>query len=189
MKKALEKAGADQAKITQDITDIQQADKVVLPGVGAIQPAMEKLQSLNMIPAITEAVQSGKPFLGICLGFQLLFETSDEGGDVKGLGILKGEVKKFSTQCKVPHMGWNQMNIKNPDCPLMKGIPDQSNVYFCHSYYTAPQDPALALTTTDYGIEFVSAIYKDNIFGVQFHPEKSQELGIKILKNFLEETQ
>ncbi|MCK5579771.1 MAG: imidazole glycerol phosphate synthase subunit HisH [Candidatus Omnitrophica bacterium] len=185
VQKALESEGAVDAKITQDVTDIQQAEKIVLPGVGAIQPAMEKLESLNIIPAIKETINSGKPFLGICLGFQLLFEKSNEGGNVEGLGILQGEVKKFSPQLKVPHMGWNQLNIKNPDCPLMNGIANQVDVYFCHSYYVVPNKTEISLTTTDYGIEFTSAIYKDNIYGMQFHPEKSQAVGLKILENFV----
>lgn len=182
VQKAFEKVGAE-ALITQTPEDIQKADKVVLPGVGAIQPAIEKLKPLGAVTAIQQAIDNGKPFLGICLGFQLLFESSNEGGNVKGLGILAGTVERF-TSLKVPHMGWNQLNIKQASCPLWTGINENANVYFCHSFYVKPKDPKLVSTTTDYGIEFASSIAKDNVFGVQFHPEKSQVVGLKILENF-----
>ena len=181
VQKAFEKVGA-KARITQNVQDIKMADKVVLPGVGAMQPAMSKLKELGLIEGIQNAINQKKPFLGICLGFQLLFEKSDEGGEVKGLGVWPGQVKRFAS-LKVPHMGWNQLQIKK-DCPLFKGISDQSNVYFCHSYYVNPKNKNVAATTTDYGISFVSAGCQDHIFGVQFHPEKSQTVGLKILENF-----
>ncbi|OGX06253.1 MAG: imidazole glycerol phosphate synthase, glutamine amidotransferase subunit [Omnitrophica WOR_2 bacterium GWA2_47_8] len=184
VQKALEKVGA-QTVITQNSADLKKADKVVLPGVGAIKPAMQKLKELKFIDAIKETINSGKPFLGICLGLQLLFEKSSEGGDVKGLGILKGSVERFQN-LKVPHMGWNQLNIKNKNCSLLKGVETLSNVYFCHSYYVKPTDPTVTATSTDYGNDFVSSIATKNIFGVQFHPEKSQAVGLKILKNFVE---
>ncbi len=186
VQKALEKAGAATC-ITQDPREIQQAEKVVLPGVGAIKPAMEELNRLNLISVIKETVVSGKPFLGICVGLQLLFETSFEGGKVKGLGILPGTVERFTLPpaLKVPHMGWNQIRQKNGNCPLMKGIEDKSNVYFCHSYYVKPAQSDFTATTTEYGVDFTSSVYKDNIFGVQFHPEKSQAVGLKILGNFV----
>ena len=184
VQKAFEKVGAT-AVITEDFKTIQQAKKVVLPGVGAMQPAMEKLTSLKLIEVLKESIQKGKPFLGICLGLQLLFEKSMEGGEVKGLEILSGSVERFN-QLKVPHMGWNQLRIKKKDCPIFKDIIDQSNVYFCHSYYVKPKDHTISASVTDYGIEFTSAINQDRLFGVQFHPEKSQEVGLKILKNFAE---
>jgi len=184
VQKALEKVGG-KTVITQNAKDLDKAEKIVLPGVGAIQPAMEKLQSLNLISAIKDSIQKGKPFLGICLGLQLLFEKSDEGGNVRALGILPGEVVRF-TSLKVPHMGWNQLKIKEPQCPLFKDIENNSDVYFCHSYYVKPAQSEIALTITDYGIEFVSSICKDNIYGVQFHPEKSQSTGLKLLKNFVD---
>lgn len=184
VQKAMERAGA-QAKITQKAEDIAKAAKIILPGVGAIRPAMEKLDALGLISAIKQAIGAGKPFLGICLGLQLLFEKSNEGGDVSGLGILKGKVERFSSaNQKVPHMGWNQLKIKKPVNRLFKDIAPLSYAYFCHSYFVNPQDASLAAATTDYGVEFVSAIAVDNIYGVQFHPEKSQAVGLKILGNF-----
>jgi len=183
VQKALEKKGAS-AVITQDRHTIEKADKVVLPGVGAMLPAMEKLQQLNLIPAIMNTVSSGKPFLGICLGLQLLFEKSHEGGAVRGLGVIPGEVKRFSS-LKIPQMGWNRIKIKNTQCPLWRDIDDLSHVYFCHSFFVKPNDNKYISTTTDYGGEYCSSIYRDNLFGVQFHPEKSQEIGLKILENFI----
>jgi len=184
VQKALEKVGAD-ARVTQKTEDIRGADKIVLPGVGAMRPAMEKLDALGLIPAVKQAIGAGKPFLGICLGLQLLFEKSNEGGDVNGLGILKGKVERFSSaKQKVPHMGWNQLKLKKPVNRLFKDIAPLSYVYFCHSYFVNPKDAESAAATTDYGAEFVSAIAVDNIYGVQFHPEKSQAVGLKILGNF-----
>ncbi len=184
VQKALEKVGA-QTLITQKPEDIKRADKVVLPGVGAIKPAIERLRELNLTALIKETIKSRKPFLGICLGLQLLFETSEEGGSVEGLGVLPGVVQQFKA-LKVPHMGWNQIDIVKKDCRLFKGIPNQTNVYFCHSYYVKPQEKDLSATLTKYGVEFTSAVCKENIFAVQFHPEKSQTVGLKILKNFVE---
>lgn len=183
VQKALEKAGAQDARITQSIKDIESARQVVLPGVGAIAPAMEKLQALKMIEPIKDAVAMGKPFLGICLGFQLLFESSSEHGSTAGLGILKGTVERFSDTLKVPQMGWNQLRFKI--CPLWEGLENGTNVYFCHSFYAKPADSSIIAATTDYGIEYCSAVAKDTIFGVQFHPEKSQTAGLKILSNFI----
>lgn len=183
VQKALEKAGA-KTVITQNVSEIEKADKVVLPGVGAILPAIEKLQSLNLTKVIENSIAQDKPFLGICLGLQLLFEKSFEGGSVKALGILKGEVKRFET-FKVPQMGWNQIAFKQADCPLFKGIADNADVYFCHSYYVEPTDKNIIATTTDYGVTYTSAVARKNLFGVQFHPEKSQTVGLKILENFV----
>jgi len=182
VQKALEASGA-KAIITQNPKDIQKADRVVLPGVGAMQPSMEKLEALGLIDAIKQAIKSGKPFLGICLGLQLLFDSSDEGGAVKGLGILPGAVIKFSS-LKVPHMGWNQLVLKKEDCPLFAKVEPKANVYFCHSYFGKPAKPGIIATTTEYGITFASSVWKDNVFAVQFHPEKSQTTGLQILKNF-----
>ncbi len=183
VQKALEKAGAKDARITQSIKDIESARHVVLPGVGAIAPAMEKLQALKMVEPIKDAVTMGKPFLGICLGFQLLFESSSEHGSTAGLGILKGTVERFSEKLKVPQMGWNQLRFNT--CPLWEGLENGTNVYFCHSFYARPADSTIVAATTDYGIKYCSAVAKDNIFGVQFHPEKSQTAGLKILSNFI----
>ena len=183
VQKALERNGADTV-ITQDPGVIKNADKVVLPGVGAIQPAIEKLEQLHLISPVIETIDSGKPFLGICLGLQLLFEKSGEGGDIRGLGAVPGEVLRFPS-LKVPQMGWNQLSIKKADCPLYKGIDDLSYFYFCHSFYVRPEDDKYIATTTDYGLEYCSSISRGNLFGVQFHPEKSQALGLKILENFI----
>ncbi len=183
VQKALEKAGA-KTVITQNVTEIEKADKVVLPGVGAILPAMEKLQSLNLIASIEKTIAQDKPFLGICLGLQLLFEKSFEGGEVKALGILKGEVKRFEA-LKVPQMGWNQITVSQNTCPLFKGVAQKADVYFCHSYFVDPTDKSVIAATTDYGVTYASAIARKNLFGVQFHPEKSQTVGLKILENFV----
>lgn len=182
VQKAFEHVGAT-ATITQKAGDILKADKVVLPGVGAMRPAMEKLGALDLLPVIRDVIKSGKPFLGICLGFQLLFETSSEGGQTQGLGILKGSVEKF-TELKVPQIGWNQLHIKNPAVPILEGVTEGSNVYFCHSYCARPRDPSVIASTTTYGIEYASSVAQGNVFGVQFHPEKSQTVGLRILENF-----
>ena len=184
VQKALEKVGA-RTKITQNPDEIKTADKVVLPGVGAMRPAMERLKALGIIPAIKDVIEKEKPFLGICLGFQLLFEKSSEGGSTEGLGILRGEVERFS-QLKIPQIGWNQLHIKNADSPILNGIDESANVYFCHSYFVKPADTTVISTTTEYAIDFTSSIYTGNILGVQFHPEKSQTVGLQILKNFKE---
>ena len=183
VQKALEAGGAE-TLITQKPKDIDRAQKIVLPGVGAMQPAMEKLNSLGLVEPIKKSITDGKPFLGICLGLQLLFEKSDEGGAVAGLGVLKGHVKRF-TSLKVPHMGWNQLEIKNKKCALFTGIADSSFVYFCHSYYVQPGEKSVIAAAADYGVEFASAVNQGSIFGVQFHPEKSQKIGLNILKNFI----
>ena len=184
VQKAFERVEAN-AVVTQDPKDIIRASKVVLPGVGAIKPAMEKLESLGMIEVINKVIKDGKPFLGICLGFQLLFGESQEGGIARGLDILPGSVKIF-TKLKVPHMGWNQIRTSKNDCTLFNDIPDNSSVYFCHSYFVQPDDNEVTAATTDYGITFASAVQKENIFGFQFHPEKSQKVGLRILQNFKE---
>ncbi len=182
VQKAFEKVGA-QARVTHNSGDIVNADKVVLPGVGAMAPAMQKLQDLGLVDTIRTVVKRQKPFLGICLGLQLLFERSSEGGYSEGLKILEGSVERFS-QLKVPHMGWNQIKIQSCAAKLCQGISDGENVYFCHSYYVQPKDKTIAASLTNYGIDYVSSIVKGNIWGVQFHPEKSQKAGLQILKNF-----
>ena|SRR3989338_1390526 len=185
VQKAFEKVGA-KAFVTQNPADIATAEKVVLPGVGAMKPAMRKLKSLGLIPVLKAAMDSGKPFLGICLGLQLLFEESDEGGKVKGIGVFPGKVIRFK-KLKVPHMGWNQIKIRQPDCAIFSGVSNSANVYFCHSYFVKPTNASFVAAVTDYGVPFASVISdKKNIFGVQFHPEKSQQVGLKILQNFKE---
>ncbi len=173
-----------EAFITDDPKQIADAPAVVLPGVGAFGDAIERLEETGLGDAFREAVQSGKPCLGICLGLQLLFSESDEGGLYKGLDIIPGRVIRFTNQFKVPHMGWNQLEIKKQDEPIFNDIPDGSYMYFVHSYYVQPEDPDAIATTTDYGIHFTSMIAKGNLFATQFHPEKSQDIGLQMLRNF-----
>lgn len=182
VQKAFESVGAN-AIVSDCPADIEKADKIVLPGVGAIKPAIEKLAKKNVIASIHSSISQKKPFLGICLGMQLLFKESREGGNVPGLNIIPGCVHRFSG-VKIPHMGWNQIHIKNKNCRLFNGLNDNFNAYFCHSYYVLPDEESTLSTLTFYGINFASSIYKENIFGVQFHPEKSQDAGLQILKNF-----
>lgn len=186
VQKALESLGA-QTLVTDNPQEIKKCDKVILPGVGAFNDAVLELERHGLISALNEYVNNKKIVLGICLGMQLLFEESEEGHLTKGLGILKGKVRRFKNQknLKVPHMGWNQLKIKRSDCALFKGLTDNSYVYFCHSYYAAPADKNVIAATTDYGTEFTSIVRQDNVYGVQFHPEKSQDVGMKILKNFV----
>lgn len=183
VQKALETVGA-QTQITHAASTILKAEKIVLPGVGAMAPAMQKLQELGLVDVLRRVIKERKPFLGICLGLQLLFEKSAEGGMVQGLKILSGTVERF-VSLKVPHMGWNQITIQSAGEAMFKGIPSGENVYFCHSYYVKPADSSIAATLTNYGIDYVSAIAISNIWGVQFHPEKSQRVGLKILENFV----
>jgi glutamine amidotransferase len=165
------------------------ADKIVLPGVGAFGDAVKTLAQRQLSPAIVAHINKGKPFLGICLGLQMLFETGHEDGAHKGLGVLAGSVVRFDVDqtkgLKVPHMGWNQLIVKKPS-PLLRGLPDNANVYFVHGYFAKPTDSSVVATTTDYGGEFVSSIWRDNIMATQFHPEKSQTVGLTMLKNFAE---
>lgn len=186
VQKAVESMGA-QALVTNKPKDISASDKAILPGVGAFDDAMEELKKQGLVDALSAYVKSGKVLLGICLGMQLLLENSEEAKRTGGLGFLKGAVRKFEFRggLKVPHMGWNQLKINNPACPLLKGVDEGSYVYFCHSYYPDPQDKGTIAATTDYGIDFMSILWKDNIYGTQFHPEKSQETGLKILRNFV----
>lgn len=185
--KALELSGA-KTSVTNKKIGIDSCAKIVLPGVGAFDDALAELEKQGLVEVIKEQIKKGKPFLGICLGLQLLFEESQEAEDKKGLGILEGEVIKFSGKPgqKVPHMGWNELRIILGNCPLLNGISAGSQVYFCHSYYPDPADKSVIAAATDYGLEFPSVLWKENIFGVQFHPEKSQALGLKIIKNFVE---
>jgi glutamine amidotransferase len=184
VRKAFESVGHE-AVVTRDAAAIARAGHVVLPGVGAFGDCMRNLERFDLVEPIRSAIESGKPFLGICLGLQLLFTESEEFGIHQGLNIIAGRVKRFALDpaLKVPHMGWNQANVEGA-CPLFVGIPDSSNWYFVHSYFVDPVDRTIAATTTDYGVPFVSAIWKNNIVGCQFHPEKSQSVGLRFLKNF-----
>jgi imidazole glycerol-phosphate synthase subunit HisH len=184
VQKGLERVGFD-ALVTRDVGQIQSARGVVLPGVGAFSACMENLGNFGLIEPIREIVRRQKPFLGICLGFQLLFSESEEFGNQKGLDLFPGKVVGFHAngELKVPHMGWNRIT-KEQDTPFLEGISTGDYVYFVHSFYVAPQDPTVVASTTDYGQSFVSSIATDSLFACQFHPEKSQELGLRILANF-----
>jgi len=181
--KAFEKAGAD-VHVTEDPSDVLKADKIVLPGVGAFGKAALALSERHLMTPIREAVSSGRPFLGICLGMQLLFESSEESPESRGLGIFRGRAVRFPAGLKVPHLGWNQV-IQTHSSPLWKDVPDRSFFYFAHSYYVRPEDESIVSGRTEYGVSCTSAIQRDAVFGVQFHPEKSQNCGLKILANFI----
>ncbi|MFH1245026.1 MAG: imidazole glycerol phosphate synthase subunit HisH [Candidatus Omnitrophota bacterium] len=206
--KALELAGA-KVKVTNKLSEIDSSCAVVLPGVGAFKRAMENLNELDLTGALLQTIKTGKPFLGVCLGLQLLFTESEEHGLYRGLDVIRGKVKKIAPGVKVPHMGWNNIKIVGAGpclCPkgapardkksvgtdpdvrsqsLFTGIPDESYFYFVHSYYVEPRDKSVIEAVTEYGQEFVSAVHKDNVWGVQFHPEKSAELGLRVLRNFV----
>ncbi len=173
--------------VTRDKDIILSADKVVLPGVGSFGDAMDKLKAYNLIGTIEEVCDKKTPFLGICLGLQLLFKSSDETKGVPGLGILDGEVLRIpdAPGLKIPHIGWNSLDIV-PDGRLFKGLADQSYVYFVHSYYLKAKDEAIVKASTEYGCHIHASVEKDNVFACQFHPEKSGEVGLKILSNFAE---
>jgi len=203
VQKGFERMGHE-AVVTSDAKTILNASKVVLPGVGAFPDCMRNLREYGLIDAVHKTIGSGKPFLGICLGLQLLFTESEEFGISKGLDIIKGKVIRFKGPAfgtphgvypdkagtldtlKVPHMGWNSISIKRPP-PALADVPDKGHFYFVHSFHVVPEDKSVIATTTDYGFEFVSGIWKDNIFATQFHPEKSQALGLSILKRFGEQ--
>ena len=176
-------------RISSVAEDIISSDKIVLPGVGAFGKAMDELRKRNLVDTIIDVIKKGTPFMGICLGLQLLFTKSEEGGVVEGLGILKGKVRRFreDSGLKVPHMGWNKIKseIRNPKSKILKNIPEDSYMYFVHSYYVEPEDKNVVLCETDYGVAFASGVNKDNIYGFQFHPEKSQKQGLEIIKNFV----
>lgn len=192
VQKALEAVGA-RTRVTADPADLKRCAKVVFPGVGSFGDAMKELKRLGLDTAIKDAISQGKPFLGLCLGLQLLFESSEESAGVRGLCVLPGSVKKFRFPVgglKVPHMGWNNIKkgpaARGHGAGILKGVPDLSYMYFVHSYYVKPRDGRSALTLTDYGADFVSGVCKDSVYGLQFHPEKSQSVGLKILKNFID---
>jgi len=189
VQKAFEAVGA-KAIVTSDSNKILSANSVVLPGVGAFRECMANLDKLDLIDTVHRSVKSGKPFLGICLGLQLLFNQAEEFGHVDGLGILPGKVVGFNNiqsdsgeLLKIPHMGWNKVRV-TPGNPLFDSVADESYFYFVHSYYIVPEDPAMVATTTSYGVDFASGIHHENIHAFQFHPEKSQRLGLTMLKNF-----
>jgi imidazole glycerol-phosphate synthase subunit HisH len=189
VQKGFEKVGFE-AVVTTEPKTVLAADRIVLPGVGAFRDCIKNLEEGGFIDPILRVIREGRPFLGICLGLQLLFTESEEFGLHKGLNVIPGRVVRFpegmaegEEELKVPHMGWNQLSMKRRP-PAFSGIPDGANFYFVHSFYVQPEDPSVIATTTDYGIEFCSSVWKDNIVATQFHPEKSQERGLAILKNF-----
>jgi glutamine amidotransferase len=209
VQKALEVVGA-KTRVTSSPKDLEKCEKLVFPGVGAFGAAMKELKKLKLVEPIRSAIDEGKPFLGLCLGLQLLFEKSEEAPGVKGLGVFEGESKRFKFRkiapsipsvrrnlrmkvsyenFKVPHMGWNSIAYSveriSDRKKILAGVPSNSYVYFVHSYYVKPKDRDVILTTTDYGIDFVSGVARGNVYGFQFHPEKSQETGLKMLKNFV----
>ena len=186
VQKAFERVGSS-ATITSDRAELARADKVVLPGVGACADAMAELKKRSLVEPIRETVTSGKPFLGICLGLQMLFDVSYEDGEYEGLGIVPGKVIRFDVprQYKVPHMGWNEAAIRRP-APILKGIPDGAHFYFVHSYFVVPEDASVVALETEYSHPFCAMIWRDNLFATQFHPEKSQADGLRLLKNFAE---
>jgi imidazole glycerol-phosphate synthase subunit HisH len=197
VQKAFEHLGFP-VKVTRAPSDILSAKGVVLPGVGAFRQAMDNLAGLSLIDPVKQSIASGKPFLGICLGLQLLFQESDEFGATSGLGVIPGRVIKFAGEAfesrreaagenraglKIPHMGWNRLQIVTPN-PLLLGIPEGAMMYFVHSFYGQPEDVSWTATTTDYGLEFTSSVARNNVFAFQCHPEKSGDVGLKILDNF-----
>ena len=183
--KAIEHVGAP-VKVTRNPQDLKDAKGIVLPGVGAFKDAVRNLKEFGLWEAIVREVEKGKLFLGICLGLQLLFEKSYEFGETEGFGFIEGEVVKFDLPAdfKIPHMGWNQV-YKKKESELLRGIKEGEFFYFVHSYYVKPKNKSVVLTETDYGIYFTSAVEKENIFATQFHPEKSQRAGQKLLENFV----
>jgi len=185
VEKALHLLG-EEVCVTRDAKTILQAEKVILPGVGAFGDAMEKLNGYNLVPVIKQVVANKTPFLGICLGLQLLFESSEESPGVEGLGILEGKVLQIpkDTGLKVPHIGWNSLKYPNRG-RLFEGLKEDSYVYFVHSFYLSAKEPEIVTATTDYATLIHASVEKDNVFACQFHPEKSSDTGLQILKNFV----
>jgi imidazole glycerol-phosphate synthase subunit HisH len=186
VQKAFEKVG-HAATITSDPAELARAERIVLPGVGAFGDAMAELKRRGLVEPIREAIGCGKPFLGICLGLQLLFDVGYEGGEFQGLGVLRGKVVRFDLphEFKVPHMGWNRGTVTRR-APVLEEIADGTYFYFVHSYYVVPDDPQLVAIEADYGRSFCAAVWRNNLFATQFHPEKSQDHGLRLLKNFAE---
>ncbi|HON07737.1 MAG TPA: imidazole glycerol phosphate synthase subunit HisH [Verrucomicrobiota bacterium] len=188
VEKALAKVGAD-VRIFKNSEGFENAQGIVLPGVGAFDDCVNALRHQDLFNPLIKLLKDGKPFLGICIGYQVLFERSEEfNSTAPGLSIFKGNVVRFTQKdaYKIPQIGWNQLEFTKPDCPIFAGIPNKSYFYFVHSYYPKPDDESIVASWTDYADRFASSIWKDNIFAVQFHPEKSQNVGLKMLKNFIE---
>jgi imidazole glycerol-phosphate synthase subunit HisH len=188
--KSLLKVGAE-VRLVQHPGEIGDACGLVLPGVGAFDDCINALRKQELLEAAREFIKTGRPFLGICVGYQALFEKSEEFNScAAGLGVFQGSVVRFTEKpgLKIPQIGWNQIEIANPECPLYRGIPSGSYVYFVHSFYPQPVDQSIIATRTDYGGNFASSVWRDNVFATQFHPEKSQRIGLQLLKNFVELT-
>jgi imidazole glycerol-phosphate synthase subunit HisH len=179
---AFRRLGLDAAVISEP-REVRRAAALVLPGVGAFGDSIGSLRALGLEEDLVAAIRDGLPFLGICVGLQLLFEASEEMGEHRGLGVLGGRVRRFPTGLSVPHMGWNEIHQAG-DLPYWKDLPDHSHAYFVHSYYADPSDPRVVAATTDYGITYTSAVALGNLFAIQFHPEKSQDVGERILRNY-----
>ena len=186
VEKALSYLG-EKTVVSRNPETLKNADKVILPGVGSFGQAMENLHRYELVPVIRDMIEDGKPFLGICLGLQLLFESSEESPGAEGLGILKGKILKIpsSPGLKIPHMGWNSLQLQN-NGRLFRNIPQDTYVYFVHSYYLQAQEPEIVKAVTEYSTEIHASVEKDNVFACQFHPEKSGKYGLEILKNFAE---
>jgi len=184
VQRALEHVGLE-ARVTPDPRDVDRAEALVLPGVGSAQDCMRKLRSRGLVEPLQRYAASGRPFLGVCVGLQLLFDGSEEGGGVSCLGILAGTVKRFPSDCglKVPQIGWNDVTFKY-DHPLLDGIPGGSYFYFVHGYYAAPSQPGITIGEAEYGIDFAAIVASDNVVATQFHPEKSADLGLRLYANF-----
>jgi len=184
VQKACERVGAE-ARVCTKAEELANCEKMILPGVGAFRDAIAELRKQDMVEPIRAHIAADKPFLGICLGLQLLFDVSYEDGTWEGLGVIPGEVVRFAEQpgLKVPHMGWNQIAVAQ-ETPLLAGLPRDAWFYFVHSYYVVPRDEAVIAARTDYGVPFTSIIRRGNLFATQFHPEKSQSLGLQLLRNF-----
>ncbi len=172
------------SKIISDPSEMRDCRAVLLPGVGAFGDCMSHLVENNFVDAILDWVDAGKPLMGICLGLQAMFEKSEETPDVSGLGIFKGEVKRFEVDLKVPQIGWNRLKQLKENCPMFEGIDDQSFFYLVHSFYVLPEDKSVVAGTTNYEFDYCSCVWRDNVFATQFHPEKSQAAGLQMLKNF-----
>ncbi|OPY77692.1 MAG: Imidazole glycerol phosphate synthase subunit HisH 1 [Syntrophorhabdus sp. PtaU1.Bin153] len=170
--------------LTRDKDTIERADAIVLPGVGAFGKCIENLRSFNLFELIKDQIKRDKLYLGICLGMQILFDTSEEAPGVAGMGFIRGRVRRFSAGVKIPHMGWNSVDIVKPH-PVLEGVEKGSHFYFVHSFYCEPEEDGVTATTTTYGTEFTSSVHKGSVFACQFHPEKSQKIGLKLLRNFI----
>jgi len=187
VEKALRKVGAD-VSVMRGAEGLDAANGIVLPGVGAFDDCITALRKQGLLEAVRTSIDSGRYFLGICVGYQALFERSEEfNSQAEGLGCFKGKVRRFPAGAglKVPQIGWNQLELTRPDCPLFTNIPSGSYVYFVHSYYPSPEDESVVAARTDYGVKFAAAVWRDHIFATQFHPEKSQKVGLQLLSNFV----